>query len=58
MVALVQIGLDRPHQPGLQYASNAYLRVLECYDFVYTRRCRGECSDNAAMESFFPCLKV
>jgi putative transposase len=43
---------------GSQYASGDYQRVLERYGFLCSMSRKGDCFDNAAMESFFHTLKV
>lgn len=43
---------------GSQYASRDYQAVLERHGFLCSMSRKGDCFDNAAMESFFPSLKV
>jgi transposase InsO family protein len=43
---------------GSQYASDAHRRLLDEYGMVQSMSRRGNCWDNAAMESFFKTLKV
>lgn len=42
---------------GIQYASGRYRRQLECSGFIASMSRRGNCYDNAAMESFWSTLK-
>jgi transposase InsO family protein len=48
------------HHPdrGVQYACTAYQRVLREQDAVCSMSRRGDCWDNAVVESFFASLKV
>jgi len=43
---------------GSQYASEAHRRLLDEYGMVQSMSRRGNCWDNAPMESFFKTLKV
>jgi transposase InsO family protein len=43
---------------GSQYASNDYQKLLGQHDFLCSMSRKGDCYDNAAMESFFHSLKV
>jgi putative transposase len=43
---------------GSQYASDSHRRLLCDYEMVQSMSRRGNCWDNAAMESFFKTLKV
>lgn len=43
---------------GSQYASDKYRRLLRKHKHVQSMSKRGDCYDNAAMESFFHSLKV
>jgi putative transposase len=43
---------------GSQYASRHYRNLLESYGFVQSMSRKGNCWDNAPMESFFHSLKV
>jgi len=43
---------------GSQYASHDYQRLLEQHGFLCSMSRKGDCYDNAAMESFFHSLKV
>jgi hypothetical protein len=48
-----------PHSNrGSQYASNDYPRLWKRHGFLCSMSGKGDCYDNAAMESFFPSLKV
>lgn len=51
-------GLLHHSDRGVQYASRAYQDVLECYDMVCSMSRKGNCWDNAPMESFFSTLKT
>ncbi len=42
---------------GSQYASEPYRRLLNGHDFVGSMSRKGECHDNAVVESFFGSLK-
>lgn len=66
MAALVMaVGRRRP-EPGLivhsdrgsQYASHAYQALLAAHGYLCSMSRKGDCYDNAAMESFFHTLKV
>src|SRR3954466_12837009 len=48
--------LRRPLEPG-QYASGPYRQVLEWHSVRQSMSRRGNCLDNAPMESFFASLK-
>jgi putative transposase len=43
---------------GTQYASEAYQRVLRAHEMVCSMNRRGNCWDNAVVESFFATLKT
>lgn len=43
---------------GSQYASGDYRALLETHGFLCSMSRKGDCYDNAAMESFFHSLKV
>ena len=43
---------------GSQYASKSYLRALESRGFVASMSRKGDCWDNAVVESFFATLKT
>ena len=49
--------LRRPVEPG-QYASEPYRAVLERHGIVQSMSRRGNCLDDAPMESFFASLKT
>jgi len=50
-------GLIVHSDPGSQYASNVYRRLLQANDFVGSMSRKGDCWDNAVAESFFASLK-
>jgi transposase InsO family protein len=50
-------GLVAHSDRGSQYASDHYQRLLERHDITCSMSRRGNCWDNAAMESFFASLK-
>jgi putative transposase len=52
-----QAGLLHHSDRGCQYTSRAYRRRLEQAGMVVSRSRKGNCWDNAAMESFFGSLK-
>ena len=43
---------------GLQYTSEDFQRLLKSHGIVCSMSCRGNCWDNAALESFFSTLKT
>lgn len=43
---------------GVQYASMPYRQILEKHDFIQSMSRKGNCYDNAMVESFFHTLKV
>src|ERR1041384_3404833 len=49
--------LRRPLEPG-QYAAGPYRAVLERHGITQSMSRRGNCLDNAPMESFFASLKT
>jgi putative transposase len=51
-------GLLHHSDRGVQYACTAYQRVLRQHDVVCSMSRRGDCWDNAVVESFFASLKV
>lgn len=51
-------GLLQHSDRGSQYASEAYQRLLRQRSSIGSMSSRGNCYDNAAMESFFHTLKV
>lgn len=53
-----QPGLLHHTDRGAQYAANQYQAVLNQHRFQSSMSCRGNCYDNAPMESFFASLKA
>lgn len=51
-------GLLHHSDRGSQYAASVYRRALERFEMTCSMSRRGNCYDNAAMESFFKTLKV
>jgi putative transposase len=51
-------GLIHHSDRGVQYAAEPYRRVLERHDIKQSMSRRGNCLDNAPMESFFASLKT
>ncbi len=51
-------GLLHHSDRGVQYACSAYQAVLRAHDVVGSMSRRGDCWDNAVVESFFASLKV
>lgn len=51
-------GLIAHSDRGSQYASNDYQRLLDSHGFLCSMSRKGDCYDNAAMESFFHTLKI
>jgi transposase InsO family protein len=51
-------GLLHHSDRGSQYAAGVYRRALARWGFVSSMSRRGDCYDNAVMESFFKTLKV
>ena len=51
-------GLVHHSDRGVQYACTAYQRVLAQHGIVCSMSRRGDCWDNAVVESFFASLKV
>jgi transposase InsO family protein len=51
-------GLIQHSDRGVQYASEPYRAALERYGIVQSMSRRGNCLDNAPMESFFASLKT
>ena len=47
------------HHPdrGIQYCSNNYQKLLKQFGFIPSMSRKGNCYDNAPMESFFGTLK-
>lgn len=52
-----QPGLIHHSDRGVQYASEAYQVVLKQYGFQCSMSAKGDCYDNAVMESFYHSLK-
>jgi transposase InsO family protein len=50
-------GLVAHSDRGSQYASDHYQRLLERHGITWSMSRRGDCWDNASMESFFATLK-
>lgn len=50
-------GLLHHSDRGIQYASSAFRALLACYKIIPSMSARGNCYDNAAMESFWSTLK-
>lgn len=50
-------GLVHHSDRGIQYASVAYRSILESHSIVASMSRKGDCWDNAPMESFFATLK-
>jgi len=51
-------GLLHHSDRGIQYASTAYQTVLQRHGMISSMSRRGDCWDNAVVESFFGALKV
>ena len=51
-------GLVHHSDRGVQYASDAYQALLQAHDALPSMSRRGNCYDNAVMESFFGTLKT
>ena len=49
--------MRRPLETG-QYASDSHRQLIKTYRMIQSMSRRANCSDNAAMESFFKTLKV
>ena len=50
-------GLLHHSDQGRQYASHAYRRILAAYKIMVSMSRKGNCYDNAPIESFFSTLK-
>ncbi|MEE0772845.1 MAG: hypothetical protein UIJ87_06660 [Anaerovoracaceae bacterium] len=37
---------------GSTYCSKGCRKIISRYDFIYSMSCKGDCGDNAPMESF------
>jgi putative transposase len=51
-------GLVHHSDRGIQYDSASYRRLLDEHGFIQSMSRKGDCYDNAAMESFFATLKA
>ncbi|NPV54623.1 MAG: IS3 family transposase [Firmicutes bacterium] len=51
-------GLIYHSDRGSQYASHSYQQLLKEHDIISSMSRKGNCYDNACMESFFHTLKV
>ena len=51
-------GLIHHSDRGSQYADNKYQKMLEQYGMVCSMSRKGDCRDNAVVESFFHSLKT
>lgn len=51
-------GLILHSDRGIQYASNEYQKLLKSYGFICSMSRKGNCYDNAPMESFWGKLKM
>jgi putative transposase len=58
MHRMPEAGLLHHSDRGLQYASDAYQQTLEDLDMICSMSRKGDCWDNAMMESFFGKLKT
>jgi putative transposase len=54
----IRPGIIHHSDQGSQYASHAYQRVLNAFGFIGSMSRRGNCWDNAPVESFFSSLKA
>lgn len=54
----VASGLALHSDQGFQYSSHTYFRLTQDYDITPSMSRRGNCLDNACMESFFGMLKT
>jgi putative transposase len=55
---LEQVGLIHHSDQGTQYASDDYQQLLEQHGLQVSMSAKGDCYDNAAMESFWATLKT
>jgi transposase InsO family protein len=53
-----QAGLIHHSDRGVQYASGPFQRLLEAHGITCSMSRKGDCLDNAVMESFFGTLKT
>ncbi len=51
-------GLIHHSDRGVQYASDPYRKILDDHKLTASMRRKGDCLDNAPMESFFSSLKT
>ena len=51
------VGLLHHSDQGCTYASEDYQRMLDANGITCSMSCRGDCYDNAVMESFFSSVK-
>src|SRR5688572_11044184 len=51
-------GLVHHSDRGIQYACNQYRHLLQSHDMMCSMSRRGDCYDNAPVESFFATLKT
>ena len=58
MQRMPEAGLLHHSDRGSQYASDAYQQALEDLDMICSMSRKGDCWDNAMMESFFGSLKT
>ncbi len=54
----IEAGIIHHSDRGSQYASTEYRKVLKIYDFQQSMSKKGDCYDNAIMETFFHTLKT
>jgi transposase InsO family protein len=54
----IESGIIHHSDRGSQYASNEYKKVLNKYGFKQSMSKKGDCYDNAIMETFFHTLKT
>lgn len=52
------VSLMHHSDQGSQYASENFQRMLAAHDITCSMSRKGDCWDNAAMESFFSTLKI
>ena len=52
------IGLLHHSDQGCTYASEDYQRILDAHGITCSMSGRGDCYDNAVMESFFSTVKI
>ena len=54
----IRAGLIVHSDRGSQYACNDYVHLIKEFDFIQSMSGKGNCYDNAVMESFFKTLKI